>query len=302
MLRGLVRVENTRSRKRLIEALNANKDSDGKRLVTKKSNVQLFGIGKRSSRGYTLMVNRVHLLDDFKEHFTELYAALPEGDANARLALVRRITRTVRAFPEDKASVQPLIATLRKEARTAEFDKLPALPAGLKEHLRFAKKHEDIELLSAAWGHEGLTDTDLNAIRQVLRDDLGARLYLGKWYAYDAFKRKMGFGEDADGEWVPAGRLELLAASAEERKRRTNLEVPPQVDVGLLDVAAKKGDVIAGMDKGRVIAAKRGFPISVIRVREKAGDRTLMWAQWIMEDRSKIYFLNGFAFKKEEGK
>lgn len=298
-LHGLLKVEGTRLRAKLVANLKANKDSDGKTLSPKKTNIQVFGVVKKTSKGNVLEVNRVHALESFEERFQEEYAKVPEGDAQARLDLVRSIGRAVRFFPEEEAALEGLVASLKKEARAAELDQLAGLPDGLDSHIAFAKRHDDIELLDKAYKHEGVSEEGKARIAKVLREDLGARQLLGVWYGFDAYKKRLGFAKDELGAWVPQERLDLLRAAAEEKKRRSNLMLTPKVPPKLLAVAAKKGDVVAGMPKDMVVAAKRGFPVRVTRVREKISRGTLLWAQWIMEDGSKVYFCNGFAFKKE---
>jgi hypothetical protein len=288
------------SRKALVRNLNSNKDSDGKTLKTKRSNVQVFGVGVRTPRGYALSVNRVHLVDDFQPHFEELAGALPEGDAQARIDLVREIRAAVRFFPADQKALAPLLEKLRSEAQEFERANLPPLPEGAEAHVRFARRHDEISILATLWEHPEVEESLKAKAAKVLRDELNARLYLGKWYALDDLRGRLGFAQDESGTWLTHHRLDLLTSAREEKKRRKNLMIKPSVGRQLLEVAMKKGDVIAGMDKAMVIAAKGGFPVEVDRVRERIRDAKLTWELWVMPDGLKVYLLNGFVFMKEE--
>jgi hypothetical protein len=297
-LAGLVQIEQKKTRERLINNLKANQDSDGLKLSPKKSNIQLFGIGLRTPKGYVLMVNRVHRLCSLDSYYSELAAALPDGDAQQRLDLVRQISYATKFYETDRIALEPLVQRLRREARDAEFAKLPELPNGVNAYIQFARRHDEIATLSSVWNHEGVAEADKARVAKTLRDSLGAVLYLGEWYSEPDFKKRLGFVADGDA-WIPKGLVVLKEFAQIEKKRRGKLELGGgQVDRKLLEIAMRNGDVIAGMTKPMVVAARGGFPIDVNRWREEISRGTLVWERWELEDGYLVFFCNNLAFKK----
>ena len=297
----------------LIERLERfSSDSEGQKLSSRRSNIQVFGAVRRGAdeRSFTLEVSRVRLLETDEQLFTRKAAQIPEGEWNRRLILAHEVSARAKLLDDDqeRAGLYRLVKRLSDESRAQERAQLEPLPGGAEGWIRFGKRHKDVEVLASVCEAQKVPDALRQQAERELRA-LGARSYLGKWLAYEAFKQKLGLVQVQDGgeaRWVSADRAAFLKAiEAEKKNWKTN--VP---DFGLFDDAfllqeARNGKLLRGMKKPLVLQVARGqageswIPVRVDRVRERYEQGPLTWEQWVMPDGTRVYFYNTFLISKE---
>ena len=164
------------------------------------------------------------------------------------------------------------------------------------------------------WSTQAIPEPVRKQAEQALRQQ-NAHLLLGTWYAYEAFKTKLGLVQAQDGgetRWVTPERAAFLRAIEAERKKWRN-GVP---DFGLfensvLEQEAASGNLIRGMRKDHVLAVRRPgiaageswLPVQVDRLRERFEQGTISgtitWEQWVMPDGTRVHFYNKIVISKE---
>jgi hypothetical protein len=286
--------------------LQQNLDSDGNRLVPKRTNLQLTGTGVRTPKGYALLVTRVHALETDIECGVRRAAALAADDAPRRVELARYLqARLLRYFqgaadqdPNERRDLLRLMRRLEEEARSIELNRLPALPAGAEERIGFGQRNKAIGVLAQVWAHpEVPAELRAQALR-VLRNELQAQLYLGQWYSYEDMKDLLDFERTADGQWLPRSRVAFRRACDDVLKRLSAGEPLLALSENLLEEAK---DVVRGMNKDRVLLLKGGYPVRVDRLREQRGGTSIVLEEWAFEDGMLVRFVNGIVFEKVGG-
>lgn len=296
----------------LTARLSRNTDSFGRPLVFKRSNIHVIGRARKTPRGLMLMVEEVRLLDSQLDRFTRLSEKLPpltsDDAAKRRAALVEQIKQTVDGYPEDQEAVAPLIARLDDEARQAEYGRLERapLPGGAAAHLAVGARYRDIALVGRVLDHPEVSDAERAKAREVL-EQLGARLYRGRWLAFPEFQRALGFGQRADGEWLPQERLALEAAAEREKERLRGVGAQLQVAPQLLVDASRTGEVIRGMSKQLVVAACNkalgadgAYPVRIETYEEVLDGQERSWELWVMKNGLQIFFLSEHVVEKAD--
>lgn len=289
----------------LIQKLGANRDSADSRLMPKRSNLQVFGVGRATARGLMLIVNEVRLLDSQLDRYARAHQALADGDFAARRALAAQIEAEVATYDDDREAVQPLLRTLRKEAQAAERAQLPALPDGADAWLEFGKRNADVDLLAELWASGDVSDEVRQRAEALLRDELGARRLRGKWLTREAFLEANGFVKATDG-WIPE---ELAALQAEEQSEQRGGR-PPFVQIKeLWAKAAAQGSLVRGMPKVFAVAALKKadgagacFPARVERYAVDDKGTSATWELWVMPTGRRVFFYKGVLTSHVEPK
>lgn len=286
--------------------LNANQDSEQQRLTPRRSNVQVVGVGQRNPQGvYQLVVTRVRLLESDPEQFKRRAEALPKGDAAKRLELARALQARLRRYytggvdhdAQERRELVQLLRQLEEEARAIELAQLPPLPEGAEARLRAGERLKALGVVAQVWADDRVPADLRREAERILAEVLGARLYLGRWYALEDFKDLLNFERQADGRWIPRERAEFVRICDDERRRIQQGESVQVLPAALLRQAT---EVVKGMNKDMVLAMTRGYPARVDRVREQVGATTLTWELWVMDDGLRIYFVNGTVFRKDD--
>lgn len=312
LLRGRLRVK-----RKLAQRLKGKspKDSFGKKLTIRRSNIQVYGTALVQRGKVYLLVDRVRRLESFRSMFERERAALGDGSPGDLLKLIRRIRRTVRYFPSDAGTTTGLVGSLRKTALEKVTAKLPALPGGAAAWIEAGLRHESIELVSQVWSHPEVSEEHKTQANAALRKELNARAYLGQWRSYPDLKRALGFEKStarfrkppfdfSKPRWVPKELVWLAAASLREKDRIRNKEPRRPVPKGLLQQGAESGKIARGMDKNMVyVACKKrlgadgAFPARVERFRERSSDGKSEWVfeLWVMKNGERVFFFNNLV-------
>lgn len=287
-------------------------DSEQQKLVPRRSNIQVFGtIGRRGGE-QVLEVQRIRLLESDEQWFTRRMKELSDQDPGKVIALAYEVSARAKLVDDEqeRAGLQRLIQTLREKARAIERGQLPALPGGADAWIRFGRRYKDMDALVQVWSHAQVPEPLRRQADQALRQQ-GARLLLGTWYAYEAFKAKLGLVQAQDGgelRWVTPARAAFLKAIEAERKKWQG-GVP---DFGMFGESvlvqeAERGNVMRGMRKHHVLQVRRAgsepgeywLPVEVDRLRERYEQGTITWEQWVMPDGTRVYFYNTIVISKE---
>lgn len=294
-----------RQKSKLHEALRVRKDSTGKALVPKVSNIQVFGTVVQEGEERVLNVDRVVLLGTQLERFTKAAGELSPEDGTGRRELLRLMDYAVRNFPDDKAAVAELHAKLLAEARKIAVAKLPELPEGAKERVEVGVAQSDIELVAEVWNHPDVGAKERKLAEAGLRK-LRAIRYHGEWVPSSELKRELGFLVQKR-RWVRQERIWLEEGIAREKQRLA--ERQPRRDYSERDMLTfmKAGKIVRGMEKKWVIAARKAagkkdfYPVHVERLREKRDQQELLWELWITADGIQLFFFNGWVTELLEG-
>lgn len=294
-----------RQKTKLHEALRVRKDSEGKALTPKQSNIQVFGTVAQVGEARVLNVDRVVILGTQLERFTKAAAALSAEDATGRRDLIRRLDYAVRNFPEDKAAVAELRQKLLAEARQIAVAKLPELPEGAAQRIEVGVAQNDIELVAEVWEHPKISDKERKQAEAALKK-LRAMRYHGQWVHSTDVKRELGFLVQ-NRRWVRQERVWLEEGIAREKQRLADSQ--PRRDYSERDMLTfmKAGKIVRGMEKKWVIAARKAagkkdfYPRHVERLREKRESQELVWELWVTADGSQLYFFNGWVTEHLEG-
>lgn len=282
-------------------ALEAGNDSDGARIVPRRTNLQVFLHVERGQGGPALIVDRVKVVESDLEQYTRRAQALPASDATKRQELARVVKARLQRFyqrgsdhdPDERRGLVALQRDLEEAARTIEQAQLPALPGGAETRIDFGRRYKALNVLAQVWGNAQVAAELRARAAEALERELGARLYLGRWYSYEDFKDLVDF-EQVDGKWVPRERADLIRAADEQKKKLAAGEPTPFVSPQILQ---QSKEVVPGMNKDFVLGVTQAFPARVDRLREPGRDGTFVFEQWIMEDGLAIYFLRGTVFK-----
>lgn len=291
-------------------------DSDGQKLVPRRSNIQVVGTLTRRSGELVLEVNKIRLLESDEQWFTRRMEQITDKDPGKVIALAYEVSARAKLVEDDqeRAGLSRLVGTLREKARLLERDQLPSLPGGAEAWIRYGRRYKDMDALVEVWATQAVPEPVRRQAEQALRQQ-NAHLLLGTWYAYDAFKAKLGLVQAQDGgetRWVTPERAAFLKAIEAERKKWRN-GVP---DFGLfensvLEEEAARGNLIRGMRKHHVLAVRRPgnaageswLPVQVDRLRERFEQGTITgtitWEQWVMPDGTRVYFYNKIVISKE---
>ncbi len=294
-----------RQKSKLHEALRVRKDSQGKALQPKISNIQVFGTLVQEGDERVLNVDRVLVLGTQLERFGKAAAALAPEDGTGRRELIRRIEYAVRNFPDDKQAVAELRASLLAEAREIAVAKLPELPEGAKARIDVGVAQNDIQLVSEVWDHPDVGDKERLQAEAGLRK-LRAVRHHGHWVHSSEVKRELGFLVQ-ERRWVRQERVWLEEGIAREKQRLADRQ--PRRDYSERDMLTymKAGKIVRGMEKKWVIAARKAagkkdfYPVHVERLREKREQQELIWELWVTADGIQLYFFNGWVTELLEG-
>jgi len=294
-----------RQKSKLHEALRVRKDSKGRTLQPKISNIQVFGTLVLEGEERVLNVDRVLVLGTQLERFGKSAAVLAPEDGTGRRELLRRMEYAVRNFPEDKAAVAELRTRLLTEAREIAVAKLPELPEGAKARIDVGVAQKDIHLVSEVWDHPDVGEKERKQAETALRK-LRAIRFHGEWIHSSEVKRKLGFLVQ-NRRWVRQERVWLEEGIAREKQRLANRQ--PRRDYSERDMLTymKAGKIVRGMEKKWVIAARKAagkkdfYPIHVERLREKREQQELVWELWVTADGIQLYFFNGWVTELLEG-
>lgn len=290
----------------LAQKLTKLEDSDGARLVPRRSNVQVIGTTLRTPDAIVLEVSRVKLLEQDEQMFRRKLGALPETDWNGRLALAREVHQRS-AMVEDeaeRAGLSKLVRQLGDEARKLEQEQLEPLPADAEDWLKFGRRYKEVEVLAQVHGHAQVPEPLRKQAEAALKT-LNARTFLGRWYSYEAYKNKLGMVQLPDGSWASADRAAFLKAVEKEKQDNRSLKTDfGSLTEDTIQVAVSQGKVIRGMKRHHVLqVVKDGetpwLPARVDRVRERLEQGTIVWEQWVMPDGLRIYFYNSYVISKD---
>lgn len=281
-------------------------DSTGTRIVPKRSNLQLIGTGQRDAarNAYVLVVTRVVVIESDLACAQRRAAALAPTDAARRIELARWMEARLRHYsqgsandqdPQERRDLVAFLRDLEEQAKSIELQALPALPAGAETRIAFGQKHKALGVLAQVWGHAEVPAPLKAKARQVLEQELKAQLYLGRWYSYEDYKELVDFQRLPTGKWAPRERVAFVAVCEEEKKRiakeKTMVPMLPEAILG----QAKK--VVKGMRKEMVHALTQVWPVHTDRL----VDPQYVFEQWVLEDGSCVYFINGIVFEVAAG-
>lgn len=295
----------------LVQRLNKGEDSDGARLLTRRSNIQLIGVTRTLPDGaIQLEVSRVKLLESDEQMFRRKLASLGADDWNGRLVLAHEVRQRGQMVEdeEERAGLSKLVRQLGDDARKLEQAQLEPLPAGAEAWLRFGRRYKEVDVLAQVHAHAGVPEPMRRQAEQLLKAQ-NARTFLGRWYSYEAYKARLGMVQiQAGGEarWVTADRAAFLKAI--EAEKQIVLPDFGSLTEEQLQEATRQGKVIRGMKKHHVLQISKGgetpwLPVKVDRVREHLEKGpvkgTIVWEQWVMPEGTRIYFYNSFVISKE---
>lgn len=300
-LAGLLRVKDD---SKLQSALLARKDSEGRSLQPKESNIQVFGTVRLQGQTRLLDVDRVVLVESQLKRFERQSQGLPEGDSKARRELVRLMDYATRYFPEDQAALKPLRERLIEEARQIVRAKLPELPGGAARRIEVGLAQRDLDLISEVWSHPEV-DAGVRAKAEEALVKLRATRYHGEWIPITRLKDQLGFLV-RDRRWVRQERVWLEEAIEREKQRLSSGQSRRDYTRSDLLGHMRKGKILRGMEREWVIAARKSagkstiYPRRVERIREKRDTKEFLWELWIMPDGEQIYFFNGWVTERVE--
>lgn len=284
----------------LRQALLGDLDSTG-RAIPRRGNLQVLGTGQRRGQTYVLVATRVVSIESDLEHARRRAAAMTPRDVRGRAELVKymqaRLARYYQDADADQAERRELVRLMREleeQVRTIELEQLPALPAGAEAHIDAGRRFKALNVLAHVWGHDEVPAELRARAEQALTQELGAQLYLGRWYAYEDFKDLVGFALQGE-RWVPRERAAFVTACAAEKRRLLDHQPLSMLPEALLRQAR---DVVKGMNKDMALALLQAYPARVDRLREQLGSSTVVFEQWVMADGVTIYFVNGVVFQK----
>jgi len=294
--------------------LEGNVDAEGAPIRAGRTNLQVFGRGERQPGGrYALVVDRVVALESDPARVRRRVEALGPDDRRGRLALARWIREEVyptNADEEQRAALVAIVRRLVGEAREIQRRSLPPLPGGAEAWIAFGLEHDVAEPVIDAWADERVPEALRDRAAAALRDELGSRRYLGEWVTYAEYKRRLGYVQDDDGDWVRAVRQRFIERCTAERQRLKGGGVIEVLSEVLLHKARAKGEVVKGMTKDMVLGTPRSTPagrplspapVYVDRIRERrrnaqGGFDELVWEQWVMEDGLEVLFYEGLVY------
>ena len=301
-LAGALRV---RDGSELHAQLLVRKDSEGRALQPKETNIQVFGVVRIEEGQRVLDIDRVVALGTQLERFTKLAEKLAVEDAKARRDLVAQIEDETRLFPADRSALEELVKRLTSEARAIVLAKLPPLPSGAVRRIEVGLAQRDLGLLAEVWSHPEVEKEDREKAEAGLRK-LRATRYHGEWVPLSRLKEQLGFVV-RERRWVRQERVWLADAIEREKQRLANGQSRRDYTERDLLTSMKAGKILRGMEKEWVIAARKSagkaeiYPLRVSRVREKRDAQDLVWELWVMPDGEQVYFFNGWVCERLEG-
>ena len=303
----------------LKDRLRKNRDS-GRLSLVRGGPVQVFGKVTVKGKRKFLRLLEVRKLRSLVSHFEAQAKAIKSKLASARLTLVARIEQATAAFPAEREALKPTLRSLREEAKELSLVVLAKtpLPKGAEAWIKTGLATRQVEFLAKVCEHPEVGPKLRERAETILRTQLRARTYLGRWYSETGYREALGFAPSppalmraqgwAKVRWVPEP-LAFLAKQAEAVKRKGLVF---DVSRGLRAQALAQGQVVKSMSKKEVVAAcvrslgaGGSFPVRVERYREtyknkKRETKERTWELWVMKNGLRVVFVGGVVATKIE--